>query len=267
MAIDKVSVLMYHALFDRSGQCASADPHYAVARETLSNHLSIIREARLEPSSVAKLLMENSRERKVAITFDDGHISNLDAAQDIAAQNGSADFFVNPQRVGDAHYLSWSALREMSAMGMSIQSHGQTHRYFDEMTDAEASEELRRSKSDIEQNVGTPVTIFAPPGGRLTPRVAGLAQTLGYEAICSSQVGVWKQSTSLWNVPRFAVLRGTNDEKLRRWVTQAKLEITKLMLRQQALDGMKRLLGNRRYEQFRARALGATADDGGRDSA
>jgi peptidoglycan/xylan/chitin deacetylase (PgdA/CDA1 family) len=260
MLRDGVSVLMYHALLDASGGCADADRHYAVTRPTLNRHLAMMRESHLQPLSLTHLLVDGSPTPRVALTFDDGHISNLEAAQDIAAQSASADFFVNPERVGKQHYLSWSALREMADMGMSIQSHGHTHRYFNEMTDAEATEELRRSKAEIEQRIGLPVTIFAPPGGRLTPRVPMIADRLGYKAICSSRVGVWRTGSSALNIPRFAVLLGTSDEQLRRWIRQDRLEVFKLSMRQGGLGAMKRLLGNRGYERFRAAALGRSAD-------
>jgi peptidoglycan/xylan/chitin deacetylase (PgdA/CDA1 family) len=259
MSVDNVSVLMYHALIDETGDCLDADRHYAVTRPTLIRHLALMREARLRPASVASLLASGTKADQVAMTFDDGHLSNIDAASDIADQNGSADFFVNPDRVGKPNYLSWTALREMSAMGMSIQSHGLTHRYFNEMTDTEAHDELRKSKKEIEQHIGKPVTIFAPPGGRLTPRVAAIAEQLGYEAICSSRVGLWRKGTSSWNIPRFAVLLGTSDEQLKRWITQDKIELAKLSLRQRALDTMKRVLGSRGYERFRAAAIGGTS--------
>jgi peptidoglycan/xylan/chitin deacetylase (PgdA/CDA1 family) len=262
MSIENISVLMYHALLDANGECMDADRHYAVTRPVLKRHLALMREAQREPMSVARLLGDGSRANRIALTFDDGHISNIDAARDIADQNGSADFFVNPDRVGKPNYLSWAALREMSAMGMSIQSHGLTHRYFNEMTDAEANDELRKSKEEIERHIGKKVTIFAPPGGRLTSRVAAIAERLGYEAICSSRVGLWRKGASSWNIPRFAVLLGTSDEQLKRWIDQDKIELAKLLFRQRTLDTMKRLLGNRGYERFRAAALGGTSGSG-----
>jgi peptidoglycan/xylan/chitin deacetylase (PgdA/CDA1 family) len=263
MSIDGVCVLMYHALLDASGGCADADRHYAVTRLTLNRHLAMMRESHLQPSSLMRLLVNGPKTSRVALTFDDGHVSNMEAAQDIAEQSGSADFFVNPERVGKQHYLSWTALREMADMGMSIQSHGHTHRYFNEMTDVEAAEELRRSKDEIEQHIGLPVTIFAPPGGRLTSRVPMIAGRLGYKAICSSRVGVWRTGSSALNIPRFAVLLGTSDEQLRRWIRQDRLEVLKLSMRQGGLNAMKRLLGNHGYERFRAAALRRSTDVSG----
>jgi peptidoglycan/xylan/chitin deacetylase (PgdA/CDA1 family) len=257
-----ISVLMYHALTDANGQCSGADPHYAVSRRTLANHLAIIRARNSMPRSLADLFDQStpsdSEMYATALTFDDGHISNFDAAKDIANVGGSADFFINPARVGDRDYASWALLDEMAAAGMSIQSHGHTHRYFNELSEAEIYDELYRSKSTIENKLGRPVTIFAPPGGRLKPTVAAIAQGLGYRAICASNAGLWKTSGSLWRIPRFAVLHSTSDAQLTRWVSQHPAELAKIRLRQLALDSMKAVLGNARYEKWRGAALGAS---------
>jgi peptidoglycan/xylan/chitin deacetylase (PgdA/CDA1 family) len=250
------TVLMYHAITPDGGALEHADPHYAVSRGAFRAHLAGIREAGLACTSVAKAL-EGGRKNCVALTFDDGHASNALAADDIAAQGGSADFFVNPSRVGSAGYLGWTELRALAALGMSIQSHGHTHRYFDELSEREVEEELATSKAQIEQHVGTPVTIFAPPGGRLTPAVARIAEGLGFRAICSSRVGFWREGGARWSIPRFAVLATTSNEQLARWVRGDRMEVARMQARQAVLDASKRVLGNRGYEKLRARLLGA----------
>jgi peptidoglycan/xylan/chitin deacetylase (PgdA/CDA1 family) len=255
-----ITVLMYHAIADEVGAGAGADTHYTVSRRNLANHLALIRESGRTPQSLAALLdAKNSpvnAAKATAVTFDDGHVSNFDAAKDIADAGGSADFFVNPARVGSPHYASWSMLDEMASAGMSIQSHGHTHRYFNELSEAEIYEELHRSKSTIESKLGRAVTVFAPPGGRLKPTVAAIAQGLGYQAICASNAGLWKMGGSAWRIPRFAVLHSTSDAQLQRWVSQQPSEIAKIRLRQFALDSMKSVLGNARYEKWRGAALG-----------
>lgn len=264
----RISVLMYHALTDANGTCEGADPHYAVSRRTLGTHLAIIRACGGVPRSLASLLDAGTTDRRdhdaafaTAMTFDDGHVSNFDAAIDIANVGGSADFFVNPARVGSTNYASWAMLDEMAAAGMSIQSHGHTHRYFNELSEAEIYEELQRSKSTIENKLGRPVTVFAPPGGRLKPTVAAIAKVIGYRAICASNAGLWRGADSVWRIPRFAVLHSTSDQQLERWVSQHPAEIAKIRLRQVALDGMKAVLGNARYEKWRSAALGTATTD------
>jgi peptidoglycan/xylan/chitin deacetylase (PgdA/CDA1 family) len=251
----RLSVLMYHALFDASGACEGADPHYAVSPGAFARHLALFADAGLRASSMASILASGSARGKIALTFDDGHESNAAAAAQILRASGSADLFINPTTVGKPHYLDWRALAELANAGISIQSHGQTHRYFDELPDHEIEQELATSKKEIEDHLGRTVTLFAPPGGRLTRRVADIAKRVGYQAICSSSVGLWADGDSPWRIPRFAVLDSTGDEQLRRWVRQDRWELSRLQVRHGVLSAAKGLLGNRGYERLRARLL------------
>ena len=83
--------------------------------------------------------------------------------------------FVNPARVGMRGHATWPQLREMADAGMSIQSHGWDHSYFDALSPDALERDLRRSKAEIEQRLGHRVTLLAPPGGRTVPMLAHLA--------------------------------------------------------------------------------------------
>lgn len=258
-----VTVLMYHAVSDADGHSAGADAHYAVTREQFRRHLGLVASAGARPASVASLLAQpGAPGGRVGFTFDDGHASNAQAADDLAAHGGSADFFVNPSTVGTPNHLSWAALREMADAGMSIQSHGQHHRYLDELSPAEVEAELADSKREIEDRLGRPVTLFAPPGGRVAPGLGALAARLGYEAVCSSRVSLWQRDAGSWDVPRLAVLMSTSDAQLRRWVEQRAWELAARQLRYRVLAAAKGALGNGRYERLRRALLGA--GEGGR---
>lgn len=256
MASNQLTVLMYHALFDSAGLCEDADPHYAVTLQSFLRHLAALKAAGMRASSVADIFACGGMHAdRIAITFDDGHASNSGAAVAITESQGTADLFINPETVGKSNYLDWTALRDLAKAGISVQSHGHTHRYFDELSEADIEYELAVSKSTIEDRLGTSVTLFAPPGGRLTSRVSAIAERLGYRGICASQVGLWQVDGSPWNIPRFAVLATTTDEQLLRWATQDRLEIAKLKMRHRVLATAKQLLGNRGYERLRASLL------------
>lgn len=255
-----VTVLMYHGVGDERGVCAGADAHYAVSGRQFAAHLTLAKQAGLRVSSVADLLRDPATAaRGVAFTFDDGHASNGPAAELIARDGGSADFFVNPSQVGAAHYLGWSALRDMAAAGMSIQSHGYNHYYLDDLSPQEVEAQVRDSKKAIEDNVGQPVTLFAPPGGRVAPNLREVAARAGYTAVCSSRVGLWHTADGAWDVPRLAVLHGTSDEQIARWLRQDWWEITNRRTRYAVLTSAKRLLGNQAYERLRGRLLRSAA--------
>jgi peptidoglycan/xylan/chitin deacetylase (PgdA/CDA1 family) len=248
-----VTVLMYHAVGD--GALPAADPHYTVGLRDFECQLAFIRARNLRATSVRSLLAKGVREGSVAITFDDGHETNARAADWVAACGGTADFFVNPGAVGSRGFLDWRGLREMARSGHSIQSHGQNHRYLDELTAGEVRSELRDSKARIEDEIGQPVTIFAPPGGRVTAAVARLVREAGYEALCGSAAALWRQPGSRWPIPRLAVTAGLDARRFERWICQDDLEMARMRLRHAALLAAKRLLGNHRYERVRLALL------------
>lgn len=256
---DRVAVLMYHAV-EATDARSDADAHYTVSPATFDSHLDAFFEIGRAPRSVRDLLADwqtgRSASASVALTFDDGHASNGPAAERLAARGAGADFFVNPALVGTRHRLSWSMLRDMSNAGLSIQSHGHTHDYLDGMTEAQVGNSLLRSKLAIEDAVGVPVTLFAPPGGRLHPALPRLAESLGYQALCTSRAGSWIPEGSDAPIPRLAVLASSELEQVRRWAQADPLLIARARLRGGALDVMKRLLGNGAYERLRGTALG-----------
>lgn len=247
-----VSVLMYHAIIDDGEDAAGADLHYAVSRASFGHHLELAQQSGLAVTSV-RALLDSPRDNSVAFTFDDGHESNAWAAQALHAAGASADFFVNSAHVGRRGFLDWAALRDMAAAGMSIQSHGHQHRYLDELDPADVEDELRRSKQTIEDGLGRPVTLFAPPGGRVAPGLVETARRLGYDAVCSSRVGVWRGQSL--DMPRFAILRSTTPQRVAGWMARRPREVLASTLRYELLRVGKGLLGNGAYDKLRAALL------------
>lgn len=248
-------VLMYHGLV--AGEVApGADPHYTVSQSNFRQQLQLAKNARLRLASVRDLISHPEwGNASVGITFDDGHISNFEVAVPLLVElQGSADFFVNPSTVGTPNHVSWSALMDMARAGMSIQSHGYTHRYFDDLAPDEIRRELRDSKWAIEDRLGTPVTLFAPPGGRIDGRVYAAARECGYRGVCTSRPGRYRASS--WIVPRMAVLAASPLAKVEDWILGRELSMTIARSRYWVAYGMKRALGNSAYEKFRRLVLG-----------
>lgn len=254
----KCTLLMYHATPSHGEGLTGADPHYAVDLGVFRSHLDLLAQQGRRGACMASVVAgpQAGQPPAVGITFDDGHVSNLAAAQALADKGWSATFFVNTSTVGSPHFLSWAQLREMVAMGMAIQSHAHQHRYMQELSDAEQLDELTRSKAELESQLGQAVVAFAPPGGRTNARTRPLAQQAGYRMLGSSRVGLYRPAGDTpWDVPRFAVLAHTSLGQLRAWVEQSPGEIAQQVLRYQALHTVKRLLGNAGYERLRGALL------------
>lgn len=246
-------VLMYHAVPPKGDSAVAADPHYSVSLKRFIGQLDQMSRLKLVPRSVRDLLLASQpppERTPVALTFDDGHESNFAAFAEIALRGGSADLFINPSTVGQRGFLSWAQLRELSRHGASIQSHGLRHLFLDELSPDEVRHELAESRRRIADEVGLAPQLFAPPNGRMPRGLPALARELGYRAVCSSRVGLWRHP-QIVEIPRFAVLAGTSPERLHGWLTQSHWEIGRSCARAAALDAGKRLLGNSAYESLR----------------
>ncbi len=142
---------------------------------------------------------ESLPERAAVLTFDDGYRSMRTVALHWLLRFGyPAVLFVPTDYIGgfngfDAGHepeeaiCDWDDLRELERLGVSIQSHGASHRSFSKLSLPEQEEELARSKSALEANLEGPVEMFAYPYGDngTEPRATGRAlKRAGYRAAC-----------------------------------------------------------------------------------
>ncbi|MEO7916785.1 MAG: polysaccharide deacetylase family protein [Dokdonella sp.] len=247
--------LMYHALSVDAVVAEGQDPHYSLRSDVFDSHLKACAAHGARAMS-ARDWLADSRERVVLLSFDDGHVSNYDLAFPLlAAHAATADFFVNTANVGTPGYANWAQLRAMADAGQSIQSHSHTHRYLTALNDRELVDELTRSRRMIEQEVGKPVSLLAPPGGRMPDNLARVATDCGYQHILSSRPGRIAGDASMI-LPRMAVTSALDDATLSAWLRGDALTFAKARLRYAALAAMKRLFGDTGYERLRQRALG-----------
>ncbi len=251
---------MYHAVPARQGPHGGADAHYSVELPVFGQQLDEMAKQGLRGASLEELL-DSPQPGAVGITFDDGHVTNWDAARALAERGWRATYFVNSSTVDTPNFLSWTQLRDMVGMGMSIQSHACRHRYMDDLSQAEQFEELARSKADIEQHLGQAVRTFAPPGGRTSRDLKSLAMRAGYAAMCTSRVGLYASGGGeQWDIPRFAMLSSTPMSQFSAWLRQVPSEVSRQVLRYRALRAVKSVLGNAGYERLRGAILSSEKD-------
>ena len=194
----------------------------------------------------------------VLLTFDDGDASNHRLAVPMLVDRGMrADFFVNPSTVGSAGFVGWGELRDMSDAGMSIQSHGYDHRYLTHLTTTALRDSLQAARIEIEDRVGMPVRLLAPPGGRMPAGLAGIARECGYSHVLASRPGRIVRSAEAIALPRMAVTAGTTGAVFARWIRGDRGALAIHAMRYATLRMAKRLLGDAHYEQARAFALAA----------
>jgi peptidoglycan/xylan/chitin deacetylase (PgdA/CDA1 family) len=177
---------------------------FYVPEEIFVGHLNYLREHGWQVIDLLALFRgimapEILPERAVLLTFDDGYRSMRTTALPwLLRYRYAAVLFVPTDYIGgfnsfDAGYepeepnCDWDDLRELERSGVSIQSHGASHRSFSKLSLPEQEEELARSKITLEAGLEKPVELFAYPYGdggtelRSTGRALGRA---GYRAAC-----------------------------------------------------------------------------------
>ncbi|MGB4858916.1 MAG: polysaccharide deacetylase family protein [Dokdonella sp.] len=246
--------LMYHALSADGCAVAGQDPHYTLPADGFQKQLDACA-SHGRPVVSARDWLAGPRRPATLLSFDDGHISNYELAFPLLiARDAGADFFINSATVGRAGYCGWQQLREMADAGMSIQSHSHEHTYLTSYDAATLRAELTRSRKLIEDAIGKPVTLLAPPGGRMPANLADVARGCGYEHILSSKPGLVK-SAAAFVLPRMAVTAKLDMATLNAWLRGDILTFAKARLRYAVLAGMKRLLGDDGYERLRREAV------------
>jgi peptidoglycan/xylan/chitin deacetylase (PgdA/CDA1 family) len=245
---------MYHEIPDVEARAR----YFSVPSDRFARHLDLLRAL-----GVRVLALETARREPagtaVALTFDDGHRTHYQHAFPQLAERGmTATFFVTTSWVGTHEYATWSQLREMSEAGMAIQSHTVTHPFLSELPRHAVERELRESRDEIEQRMGSPCVTLALPGGDV-PRHwnADDYRRVGYDCVATSRPGpnadAGVDATPF--VRRYTVRRETSDERLRRQALASESAYAIEGLRQAALGALRTALGPTRYARWRRRVL------------
>lgn len=134
-----------------------------------------------------------TRERAVAITFDDGYRSVYTHAFPILSeQKIPGTVFIITDYVGKTNdwdwqiggrrfeHLGWSEVRELHAAGWEIGSHTASHRILTTINRNAIQEELKISKDTLEQSLGAAVHTICPPFNRFNVEILELARATGY---------------------------------------------------------------------------------------
>jgi peptidoglycan/xylan/chitin deacetylase (PgdA/CDA1 family) len=104
--------------------------------------------------------------------------------------------------------MSSGQVRELARAGMQIGAHTRTHPILAKTGDAQAQQEIERSKSDLEGLVQQPITLFAYPNGKpgqdYLAKHAAMVKQVGFSAAVSTAPGVSLATSDVFQLPRFS---------------------------------------------------------------
>lgn len=160
-----------------------------------------------------------------AITFDDGYASVFRSAYPILQRlRLPATAYLVVEAIGDTQrkssnefdglypdedMLTWPEVREMQPGGIQFGSHLLRHHDLTSLSAADANEQLRRSKQQIEDRLGTPCTSFCYPWGRHNDAAVEAVGRAGYENAVITIQDRWNRAHSpdRYRIPRTDVRR------------------------------------------------------------
>ena len=174
----------------------------------------------LSMSAALPYLLGQRSGRVAVVTLDDGYADNLDSALPVLQRYGfSATCYVVSGSIG--HYNEWDAtkldvrkplmsvtqLREWQRGGMEIGAHSQTHPRLTQCSDAQLRDEIRGSKTSLEDQLGAAVTQFCYPYGDVDDRVVQAVRDAGFVAATTTKRGRARAGMDMWQLPRIQIAR------------------------------------------------------------
>jgi len=261
--------LMYHNVVGDDDAGARADggglspsiTSYFVGAGAFARQLDAIRQvanvltyADLERIFDASAIDDSRTRPLVQLTFDDGWRGSVDVAGPLLAERGlQTMLFVTTGLIGAPRFLSSSELSHLSRETFHVGSHTVTHRFLNELPDAEIREELRDSRHELEDILGYEVDTVSIPNGACDDRIVAIAAECGYRFVFRSEVHVNSPRLGPLNIGRAAVRATTSMETIARYVRG---DLRREQWRSTLLSVPKRTLGPVRYRRLRQILLG-----------
>jgi peptidoglycan/xylan/chitin deacetylase (PgdA/CDA1 family) len=210
-------VLNYHGLTANGNPLRGKGARFWVSENSFFEHLRCIVGCGCKVVHVEDLLHTSPDQANgalaAALTFDDGRACDYEMAYPMLVATGlPATFFVNTATIDTPDHLTWLQLREMTRAGMSVQSHSHDHTDLARLTSTQLDYQLGRSKAEIEDHLGSEVTLLALPYGSRGANTLTAARRVGYRALCSSGGGLARSSSAV--LDRICIYSDTTPEQV-----------------------------------------------------
>jgi len=255
--------LMYHELALPNRATCHREPgytRYVVSASNFCAHMDRLKRDGWHAKNASQAL-QSFDGKSACVTFDDGCETDLLSAAPLLKELGfGATSYITVGFLGQPGYLSASQVRSLSALGVEIGCHSQTHPYLPDLDDARLRDETAGAKDRLEQIAGVPVEHFSCPGGRWDRRVVAAVKAANFRSMATSRTAMNFAGTNPFGLARVAVLQNASEESVAQACSGHGLLATQL--KERARESVQRLLGNSAYDSLRALLLGPEKSTG-----
>ena len=214
-----VPILLYHA-FGKPGEPAS---RFVVPLKRFARQMEWLKRLNYHVLSLEEYLQYRRNyqlppPRSVVITIDDGYAEIADHVYPVLRRFGfPATVFLVSGKIGGHNdwtkdktldgrkILGWSDIKQIAGQYIQFGAHTRTHAKLPNIPLEQACEEIAGSKSDLENELKTPITSFAYPFGEFDRSIQDLVKQTGYLGGCTAESGINSWSISLTALRRLEV--------------------------------------------------------------
>ncbi len=232
----KVPILIYHSI---SCSTNRKFKQFTVSPELFAEHVAYLHRNKYTAITATQLVnalfQEGAAlpEQPVVLTFDDGFADFYTEALPVLKQYGFvatlyvATAFINGtsrwlKREGEATrpMLTWDQLIEISTYGIECGAHSHSHPQLDILSRSAAQDEIVRSKSILEHQLGQEISSFAYPYGYYASTVRQQVREAGYTSACAVKHKMSSETSDPFALARLTVVAGTSSDALASLLTE-----------------------------------------------
>ena len=210
--VEAIPVLLYHSVSDVA---PTGQELYTVTPAVFASHLAVLADSG-RPIVALREIAEQALGGStvptgaVAISFDDGFADlATNALPRLLRHSMTATLFQTTGCIGgqfcDRAMLDESALRDLAEAGIDIGSHSVSHPHLDLLDPAARVEQLRASRSRLEEILSKPVDAIAYPHGSHHRRTARAAAHVGYRWAAAVKNAYSHAEDDPWGLARITI--------------------------------------------------------------
>lgn len=231
--------LMYHRipLDSDYADCSGPEKRFSLPVSRFRQQIEYLRSNQFEFMTLQAAIdairtKRVSKKKAVLLTFDDGcrsvydnafpllRVNNVPAAVFVTTDPASSVFQLNSE---NESRLTQQQLQTLSNKGITIGSHGLSHRPLTGLSYDQIVYELTASKQTLEQMISKTVDLLAVPGNWIDKSVIEVAQQVGYRAVFTSHPGRIGCQTNLFRIPRINIEGTLSLEQFRHRISMTGL--------------------------------------------
>lgn len=219
----KICSITYHEVVNNSEDSgiirASALP-YKHPVEEFTSHVNIFKEYNVQTPKISELNMDSNLEGfHHIITFDDGGISNLKAADILEEKGFIGHFLITTGFTGKSGFMNDSHIRALHNRGHVIGAHSHSHPdVFYRLPYDTMLEEWTKSKIILENIIGEKVMCASVPGGEMNLKTWQSSAEAGLDYLFCSEPFLTPKKKDNWLFGRVCPKQGAEFKKIAKFV-------------------------------------------------